>query len=411
MARWKKYLKDPDLRAIAEAAIASGLATPEILTALLRQIPRSFTGLLPGFPLPPNLRLRADLDFMNRVHNLVTGEVPLAIFLSTMIESTGDAAAIGVFETELAKVKALEQAPLVVTSDAIAGAASDDQVQPGGPYLTTANREVSQEAQISEFDETLAIRYLRMGALAAGSVFKIVIHRHINGEAEFITDDRPRLSNGTGWVIAPGLGITNHHVVNARSALFGEGDATVDDFRLQAETAKVRFDYFEVNDIADGVVLGPGALLASDAELDFALLQLPNAFGVRPPLRLRQQKIGKRLDQPLGTRVNVLQHPNGSPMRLGFRNNFVVLGDDNVLAYLTDTASGSSGSPVCDDAWSVAALHYGSRGVSDQNLKLMGRLVKQENVGTPIPQILKHLAANHASVHKQIVDGQAGLKP
>jgi endonuclease G len=242
-------------------------------------------------------------------------------------------------------------------------------------------------------------------------VFKIVIHRHIEAEPEFITNDRPRLSNGTGWVIAPGLGITNHHVLNARMRPFGEVDAKAEDFTLQAETAKVRFDYYDANDVLEGMVLGAGTLLASDKTLDFALVRLPVGMSSRPPLRLRKHRIAKRLEQPLGVRVNVLQHPNGNPMRLGFRNNFVVLGNDEVLAYLTDTASGSSGSPVCDDAWNVAALHYGSRAVSDQNIQLMGRLVKQENVGTPISRILKHLASVQPDLHQEIMASHPELAP
>lgn len=404
---WEQYLASSDLSAVADAAIQSGLATPEILNFLLRQIPRRFSGLLPGYQLPPNMRLRADLDFMNRVHNLVTGEVPLAQYLSAMIEATGDATAIHVFEAAFSKVVPIDFPRHGVASGLDATVAANAAAAPGTTYLAIANTTVSKEAQISEFDETLDIAYLLKGIRATKSVFKIVIHRHNGGEPEFITDAEPRLSNGTGWVIAPGLGITNHHVINARRP--HEPDASLTDFQLQAETAKVRFDYFDLQDVADGMKLGPGALLASDPALDFALLRLPNALNQRPPFRLRQQRIKKRLEQPLGIRVNLLQHPNGSPMRLGFRNNFVVLGDDAVLAYLTDTGYGSSGSPVCDDSWSVAALHYGSRGVSDQNLKLMGKLVKQENVGTPITQILDHLEATNSGLHQEIASGQAGL--
>ena len=78
-------------------------------------------------------------------------------------------------------------------------------------------------------------------------------------------------------------------------------------------------------------------------------------------------------------------------MRLGFRENFVVFGSDKGLTYLTDTASGSSGSPVADDKWTVAALHTGSQDISAKNIKLLGKEIHEENFGIPIPAIMAKL--------------------
>ena len=61
----------------------------------------------------------------------------------------------------------------------------------------------------------------------------------------------------------------------------------------------------------------------------------------RSPLRLRTNPLLRPATSALRERVNVLQHPNGDPMRLGFRNNFVVTGSVARLSYLTDTAGGS----------------------------------------------------------------------
>jgi hypothetical protein len=410
MAKWTRFLDDDDLRAIEQAVVDSGLATPPMLSALMAPIPHRYTGLLPGWELPPNMRLRVQLGAMNRVHNLQTGEVPLALFLSSVIETISDASKIAVFEAALTKVKGYDP-PTVAVVRAGGAPAGQAAGPPGATDLANANMTISREALITGLEEMQTVRYLRRGSLAAASVFKIVIHRHMNGVGEFITDDRPKLSNGTGWVIAPRLGITNHHVINARSELCGEVDATAQDLQLQAETATVRFDYYEPEDTRAGMPLGAGALVAADKELDFALLRLPEETKDRPALRLRRQLIAKRIDQPLGICVNILQHPAGNPMRLGFRNNFVVLGDGDTLAYLTETATGSSGSPVCDDAWSVAALHYGSRAVSDQKIELMGRLVRRENVGTPLPRILRYLEQSAPALHREIQDGQQALAP
>lgn len=75
--------------------------------------------------------------------------------------------------------------------------------------------------------------------------------------------------------------------------------------------------------------------------------------------------------------------PQWGSMRLGFRNNFVVTGSESRLSYLTDTAGGSSGSPICDDAWFAAALHRGWTTITGAPLTVWGKAISQENYGTP----------------------------
>src|SRR5262249_39925969 len=195
---------------------------------------------------------------------------------------------------------------------------------------------------------TLDVKFLRAGAEAAASVVKLLVHRHMNGAPEHEEGDRPRFTSGTGWVIARGFIVTNHHVINARRdfGLVGvprEPDASPQDFVLQAENTQILYDYIERNEQHVRYKTAAGALVCTDKALDFAILRVPGTAPNRPPLRLRTHMIRKTLVQALGTRVNVLQHPNGDPMRIAFRDNFVVLGDDTTLSYLTDTSPGSSG--------------------------------------------------------------------
>jgi endonuclease G len=89
------------------------------------------------------------------------------------------------------------------------------------------------------------------------------------------------------------------------------------------------------------------------------VLRLDACAAERLPLRPRVNPLTRPQASALQERVNVLQHPAGDPMRLGLRDNFVVVGSNERLSYLTDTAGGSSGSPICDDAWHVAGLHRG----------------------------------------------------
>jgi hypothetical protein len=201
--------------------------------------------------------------------------------------------------------------------------------------------------------------------------------------------------------------ITNYHVINAREdTAENGGDASKQDFLLQAENTSILFDYIDKQSQPVLHKAGNGALVCYDKALDFAILKVPTGAPARPPLRLRKQHIRKTPEQPLGVRVNVLQHPNGDPMRLGFRDNFVVLGDEETLSYLTDTSFGSSGSPVCDDSWTVAALHSGSRSISARNIEIRGTKLRRENFGTPVPTLLARLQRDHLEVHETIQAGQ-----
>jgi hypothetical protein len=198
---WTGYLDAAELAAVERAVIDADLAMPDKLSALMLSLPRRYVGLLDGFTLPPVLRLRSQLTQMNRVHNLKTGEVPLALFLTAAIEASADAAVLKVLEEALAKVKRYEPP---ATAAAVPGAEAVGQPAPS--LLAGANLQVTQEVQIGDADETLPVDYLSRGVEAARSVFKIVVHRHFDGQGEFIAGDLPRLSNGTGWVIAPSLG-------------------------------------------------------------------------------------------------------------------------------------------------------------------------------------------------------------
>jgi len=60
----------------------------------------------------------------------------------------------------------------------------------------------------------------------------------------------------------------------------------------------------------------------------------------------------------VGDRVYIIQHPNGSPKKIGMINNEIRFVDDDVVQYLTDTYAGSSGSPVFDERWRLVALHH-----------------------------------------------------
>ncbi|MEP2235748.1 trypsin-like peptidase domain-containing protein [Hyphomonas sp.] len=386
------YLTQAELSEIRTALTDAGLVGMGEIQSMLMSIKKSYAGSIATNPAP-NVYLWNVLQQFNTERNLRNGDVPLAQFLDSAINLAGPTQAADLLEEKLEKVAA---GPPVAAAAAASDAAS--------ALAAAANAEVTPEAQTNAFDLTVAVSFLSNGIETSRSVAKILIHRHFAGQGEFGNGDTPVLTSGTAWFIASDLVITNHHVVNARrKEPVPEEDATPQDFKLQADSAVIQLDYLDRNKEPNELVLGRDCLEHSDQDLDFALFRIPDALEKRPPLKLRKRAMTKNPQQALGSRVNLLQHPNGKPMRLGFRNNFVVLGDNANLAYLTDTEIGSSGSPVCDDFWSVAALHRGSRKISDRNIEILGHKYRRENFGTPMVAIVEHLKANKPDLYSEIV--------
>jgi V8-like Glu-specific endopeptidase len=243
------------------------------------------------------------------------------------------------------------------------------------------------------------VLFLERGAAAARSVAKLRVHRHFGGAPSMRAGGEPDWGLGTGWLLGPDLLVTNFHVIAARSPR--EDPVAPADFDLQAAATQADFDFY-----ADGAALTTvtaQGLVASDPTLDYAVLRVAID---RPPLRLRTSPLLRPPTSALRERVNVLQHPNGNAMRLGFRNNFVVTGVAERLSYLTDTAGGSSGSPIFDDAWEVAGLHRGWSTIKGTPVEVWGKEIRQENYGTPIGALLADVAAKGAAVHAEILAGQ-----
>ncbi|SOB86391.1 endonuclease G [Sphingomonas guangdongensis] len=160
----------------------------------------------------------------------------------------------------------------------------------------------------------------------------------------------------TGFLIAPGLLLTNHHVFPTAASV---------------ASSSVGFDYWF--DIAgrspgdpDEFPLDAASFYVSDPVLDFAVVAVGarSAAGAdiaaRGYLRLIPES-GKVREQT--DFVTILQHPDGVPMQVALRENQVIrAGDDEpYLWYRADTAHGSSGAPVFNDSFQVVALHANGR--------------------------------------------------
>ncbi|MFJ5832053.1 trypsin-like peptidase domain-containing protein [Streptomyces sp. NPDC093089] len=250
-------------------------------------------------------------------------------------------------------------------------------------------------------DDTVPFLFVQGGAAAGSAVARIKVPPYQGGTPQ----PQAHPHAGTGWLIAPGLLVTNHHVVTARSRT-GPERIVVDpaDLQLQAQNSTCRFDYLDDGSGTEEV--SGGALVASDEVLDYAVLRL--ADGQASPetvLRVADDPLKVAKDQPVA--VNVIQHPGGAPKRIALRNNLVHEADGRDLRYFTDTRAGSSGSPVLTDDWTVVALHRGARRVEDVSFR--GKNTAFVDVGTQVSSVLRHLQQNSPEVHAEITAAQAAL--
>jgi endonuclease G len=244
------------------------------------------------------------------------------------------------------------------------------------------------------FDSDLLPFGFLAGATRTGrSVARLSVPRFEDGQQRMHpTSDRAMLYFGTGWLIGTKQIITNHHVISARTD--GEAPANPNDFELQARGTVVQFDYDDENG-AGSEQFSIVALHATNARLDYALLELSREPCGRKPLPIWAKPIdftgGMRLP------VNIIQHPAGQAKQIALRNNLAAALEGGDLTYFTDTAEGSSGSPVCNDRWQVLALHRAST-VSYGKYNYQGKDTAWINIGTTMERIVADIQANSAAV-------------
>ena len=178
---------------------------------------------------------------------------------------------------------------------------------------------------------------------------------------------------GTGFLVGPDTVLTNWHVFEAAKNQ-GKGDLL-----------GCRFDYELLPDgeVQPGqmVMLQAGGLVDSSpysaaegtntpdnplptaAELDYALLRLASRVGdqqvdgaPRGWIALPKTVLPLPADAP----ILIVQHPEGTPMKLALDTQAVVglNGNGTRIRYRTNTDPGSSGSPVFTMDWDLVALHH-----------------------------------------------------
>lgn len=183
------------------------------------------------------------------------------------------------------------------------------------------------------------VYFLQKGAAVSHAVGRVVIRDQTGS----------RVGYGTGFMVSPRLMMTNHHVLEKEE---------------MASNSIIQFNYQEnfageISEIEE-FALQPEIFFKADEFLDFALVavnptnsaeKLLHDFGWMHLIA----ESGKAI---VGERVNIIQHPGGRPKHVALRENTIIDILDKFLHYETDTEPGSSGSPVLNDQWEVAALHH-----------------------------------------------------
>lgn len=202
------------------------------------------------------------------------------------------------------------------------------------------------ERVIGIAEEFLSVIFVKRAAVAIRSVGRII-------------DRRTRFGFGTGFMIAPGVMMTNWHVLENA---------------IQAREAAIQFEYeldLRWQELPGQIFhLEPERLFYSDETLDFAVVAVApqSTGGVSVAGFGHLPLIGETGKIRIGQAVNIVQHPAGERKQVVFRESQLSnlpKTPDTVAQYTGDTKLGSSGGPVVNDRWEVIALHHS--GVPDMD--------------------------------------------
>lgn len=165
------------------------------------------------------------------------------------------------------------------------------------------------------------------------------------------------LSRGTGFLVAPGVMMTNNHVLMSK-----------EDARASTITFDYRNDPYGKAKPTTVFRLNPDVLFETDRDHDCTVVSVGDRvagsfaideFGWLP-------LVGVEGKIEVGDPVNIIQHPSGEPMQWVVRDNRLLAlpeiageRDPKMYAhYEADTMPGSSGAPAMSRLWEVIALHH-----------------------------------------------------
>ena len=203
------------------------------------------------------------------------------------------------------------------------------------PVLGSRSSRVGLERRIGS-DETLSTEWLEQGLLAKRCV----------GRVETVSGD------GTGFQVAPGILLTNEHVIGSENVAF-------DSFVVFGDEDERVLP----NPIRRNCLCRPDLFFAKDDELDFCFVAIePETGDPSPEVYGYLPLIGGEGKIQRGDRLAAIHHPGGNRRAISLHRSYLVAiqtgGDyDAFLWHTCDTEEGSSGAPVFSLDWEVVGLH------------------------------------------------------
>jgi endonuclease G len=194
--------------------------------------------------------------------------------------------------------------------------------------------------RILQGNDLTDISYLAQGILCARSVCRVEIR-----------NERGLLGYGTGFLVGPGVMMTNHHVLP-------------DVQLVRHSRAQLRYERdlrgVEVPPVEFALRAIPEPILYKDLDIALVAVEPRSTDGEL----LDQYGWLKLSGEPgkafVGEYLTIIQHPGGERKQICVRENKLLRYAENGphLWYQTDTVAGSSGSPVFNNSWNVVALHH-----------------------------------------------------
>jgi endonuclease G, mitochondrial len=270
-------------------------------------------------------------------------------------------------------------------------------------------RQLVQERILGQND-LMPVSYLEYALRVSQSVGRVIIR----------SSSLRVIGYGTGSMISPRLLMTNNHVLD-----------TIQGSRFSAIEFNYQSDLNGQIRLSQSYELDPDTFFITDPELDYTIVAVKDGTSEQPALssfgwnRLIEEQ-GKVI---LGEYVNIIQHPSGEPKQLALRENQVVDLLDNFLHYLTDTAPGSSGSPVFNDQWELVGLHHSGVPARDDRGNILtidgkiwqpnlgeSRIKWLANEGVRISRIVQHLNQQNLTIEQRqlrdrIFDSASAISP
>ncbi|WP_426485296.1 DNA/RNA non-specific endonuclease [Flavobacterium sp. 2] len=191
-------------------------------------------------------------------------------------------------------------------------------------------------------NDSLYSNFIELIAITKRKVARIVIKE--NGK---------KTGFATGFMVSKNLMLTNWHVFKTK------------EMATESE-AHFFYEYDNLGHPIDPVIFKMDATkFYNNEELDYcfvgiAPIDVDNKYSLDGIGYLYLDRLVGKIGEVNVEKLNIIHHPLGDYKQLSIRENLFVGIDDFKIYYKTDTAQGSSGSPVFNDQWQVVGLHHKS---------------------------------------------------